>query len=112
MAFTSLCGSCESLLSWDITDSYSLIFVASLRSFPVNMILTLACAIADPIESRVHGFGSALNNCVGDDTNCTFVVELEWGWALLVTHFCECGAHRSCIFGVDLAGSGFRGFLD
>jgi len=29
--FTSLCGSCESLLNWDITDSYSLIFVASLR---------------------------------------------------------------------------------
>jgi len=34
ISLTSLCGSCESLLSWDITDSYSLIFVASsLRKF-------------------------------------------------------------------------------
>ncbi len=36
-----------------------------LARFPVDMKLLLANAILDPVESHVHGFGPALDDCVG-----------------------------------------------
>ena len=55
--------------------------------FPVDTKLILFLSIANPIQSHVHGFGSALDDGVGDDASGTFVVELNWCWPLLVAHF-------------------------
>ena len=83
----------------------------ALGGFPVNMKLSLTLSVADPIEAHVHGFGSALDNSVGDDADCTFVVELYRRRALVVSHFLQCGSHGNCVLGVDETRTSF-GFLD
>ena len=45
--------------------------------FLVDRKLILLLFITNPIKSHVHGFGSALDNGVGDDANVTFVVKLH-----------------------------------
>ena len=45
--------------------------------FPVGMKLFFSRSIPNPIKSYVRGFGSALDNGVGDDANGTFVFELN-----------------------------------
>ena len=64
-----------------------------------------------PVETHIHGFGSALYYGVGEDANSALIVELEWSWALGMAHFGEGLAHGDGIFGIDEAGAGF-GFLD
>jgi len=82
-----------------------------LPTFPVDMKLFLSLAVTNPIETHIHGFGSALNDSVGEDTNSAFVVKLERSGTLWVAHFLEGGADGNGVFGVDETGSSF-GFLD
>ena len=58
-----------------------------LCTFPVDVKLFLPLSVAYPIEKHVHSFGSVLDNGVGEDVVCTFVVKLEWGGALGMAHF-------------------------
>ena len=79
-----------------------------LCTFPVDVELILLLSIPNPVEAHIHRLGSALNYCVGEYANSTFIVELEWSWALGVAHFGEGGSHGNSVFGVDKAGSCFR----
>ena len=45
--------------------------------FLLQMILILSLSITNPVKLHVRGFGSALDNGVGDDANGTFVFELN-----------------------------------
>ena len=55
--------------------------------FTVDMKFILSLSILNPIKLYVCGFGSALDDGVGDDANGTFVAKLNWSWFLFVAHF-------------------------
>ena len=71
---------CRVMLGWIIGE---IVFGA----FPVKMKLLLSLSVADPVEAHIHGFGSALNDCVCEDANGAFVVKLEWRGTLGMDHF-------------------------
>ena len=81
-----------------------------LCTFPVDVELFLLLSVSHPVETHIHGFGSALYYGVGEDTDSAFVVKLEWSGALGMTHFGECCSHGGGIFGVNEARACF-GFL-
>ena len=81
-----------------------------LRTFPVDVELFLPLSITNPVEAHIHCFGSALDYCVSEYANGTFVVELEWSGALGVANFGEGGSHGNGVFSVYESGSCF-GFL-
>ncbi len=49
-----------------------------------------------------HGFCSARQDIVGDNTECGAVVGLDWGWWLRVAHFVEDGTAGDCFTFVDV----------
>ena len=55
--------------------------------FPVDIKHTLADAVAQPVESHVHCFGTFLFDCFVDDTGCCAVVSFHWGGRLRMSHF-------------------------
>ena len=56
-----------------------------LSSFPMDVEMSLAYSIPDPIEPHVNSFRSLLLDSVIDDAFCTRVVSLNWSWGLLMT---------------------------
>ena len=79
-----------------------------LRTFPVYVKLILPLSIPNPVEAHIHRFGSALDYCVGEYTDSTFVVELKWCGALGMAHFGESGSQGNSVFCVDKSGACFR----
>ena len=68
---------------------------------PVNDELALVDAIADPVETHVHGFGSALFDSAVRDASSTGVVGLDWcGW-LRMAHVVQRGAQHGSLFAVE-----------
>ena len=67
---------------------------------PMDEVVALCNTIFDPVESHVHGLGSALFDGVIDDANGAFVVGLDWSGGLRMAHFIESSAERGCILGV------------
>ena len=56
---------------------------------PVDMVLVLTDAVADPVETHVHSFGAFLfDGVVGEAGGCG-VVSLDWRSGLWVAEFCE-----------------------
>jgi hypothetical protein len=55
---------------------------------PVNDELVLLDSIADPVESHVNCFGSALFDCFVDNASGTSIVGLDWCGCLWMAHFC------------------------
>ncbi len=82
-----------------------------LSALPVDVELFLSMPVANPIKSHIHCFGSALYNSVSEDSDGTFVVELERRRALWMAHLLEGGTDWDSVFGVDESRSCFR-FLD
>ena len=74
--------------------------MVSCSLFPVNVELALTASISKPVEPHVHGFRPALLYVVIEDTGCTFIVELEGGRTLRMTHFLEHGSNGNHVFGV------------
>ena len=74
----------------------------------MDVELVLPLAIPNPVEAHIHCLGSALDYCVGEYANGTFVVELEWCGALGVAHFSEGGSHGNSVFCVYKSGACFR----
>jgi hypothetical protein len=72
-----------------------------LCTFPVYVKLFLSLSIANPVETHIHRFGSALYYIVGEYAYSTLVVELERCGALGVAHFGECCSHGNGVFGID-----------
>ena len=54
--------------------------------FPRNMNL-FCVSITKPIKAHVHSIGSAMYDCVTDDSVGENVVKLNWFWTLDVAHF-------------------------
>ncbi len=71
-----------------------------LSALPVDVELFLLMPVANPIKSHIHCFGSALAHCVSEDTNGTFVVELDRRRALWMAHLLKGGTDWDSVFGV------------
>ena len=69
---------------------------------PIISELFLCIAVTQPPKMHVHGFGSARQNIVGDNTEGGAVFGLDWGWRLRVAHFLEDGAAGDCFTRVDV----------
>ena len=67
---------------------------------PKNVEVTLADAVADPVETHVHGAAAFLFDCVIGDTIGACIVGLDWGWRLRVSHGDEDGAEHFRVFGI------------
>ena len=74
---------------------------------PVDMVLTLLDAVADPVKAHVHGFGSLLlNGFVGDAAGCTVVGD-HGGWWLGVAQFFEGNAQGRAFLAIVEEGGEF-----
>ncbi len=69
---------------------------------PIISEVFLRIAVMQPPKTHVHGFGSARQNIVGDNTKGGAVVGLDWGWGLRVVHFVEDGVAGDCFTCVDV----------
>ena len=68
----------------------------------MNDKLALVDAIADPVETHVHSFGSALFDSAVRDASSTGIVGLDWcGW-LWMAHVVQRGARVASVFVYDL----------
>ena len=67
---------------------------------PVYKELTLFDAIFDPIKTHIHGFGSALFNCIVGDSGRTGIVSLDWCGRLWVPHIVKDGSEHGCFFAI------------
>ena len=54
---------------------------------PVDDKLVLFDAVANPVETHVHGAGFALFECVIGDAGCGGVVGFHWGRRLRMAEF-------------------------
>ena len=71
----------------------------------------MLCAVFDPVETHVDGFGAALFDGVIGDASGASVVGLDWSGRLRVAHFEQCGAEHGGVFGIveECAKFGFGG---
>ena len=68
---------------------------------PVNVELSLAFTILQPIETHVDGFGTSLFHSVVGNAGGTIVVDLDWCGGLGMSHFDENNADHDAFFGVE-----------
>ena len=66
----------------------------SAAGFPINEKLALLCAVLDPIEAHVNGFGCFLFDCAVGKSFSSGVFEADCIQWLRVSEFCEGSAHR------------------
>ena len=74
---------------------------------PVDQEMSLTDAVADPMETHVHGFGAMSLDGIVDDANCGGVVSLAGCGSLRVIHFNEGGTHGDAVPAVDEKASNF-----
>ena len=67
---------------------------------PIHEELTLLDSVSDPVKAHVDGFGAALFYCVEGESYSHFVVCLDGGRRLGMSHFCEGGSDSACFSGV------------
>ena len=73
----------------------------------MDVELLLVDAVSKPVEAHVDCFGSVLSDSRVHDAVGSAVVCSNRGGRLWMIHFCQCGSHGNCIFGVHIEGSNF-----
>ena len=79
----------------------------SAAGFTINEKLTLLCAVLDPIEAHINGFGSFFLYGAICETFRGRVVNADWGWWLWVPEFLEGSAYRHGLLAVVKSGTNF-----
>jgi hypothetical protein len=69
-------------------------------SFPIDMELALADAVANPVEAHVNGFGSFLFDRVIGDAKGGTVVSYNWSRRLGIAKFLKARTNRARFFAV------------
>jgi hypothetical protein len=72
---------------------------------PADVELSLLDAVLDPLVAHIHSLGSFLENIFVCNSICCGVVGFELSSVLGVSHFLECFARDSAIFGIDKQGT-------
>ena len=79
----------------------------SVSGFPINEKLALSCAVLDPIEAHVDGFGYFLFDCAVGKAFSGGVVDTYWSRWLRVPDFCEVSAYRTGLLTIMEGGANF-----
>jgi hypothetical protein len=80
----------------------------SLRAFlPVDEKVSLLDAVADPVKTHIHGFGSALFDCFVADAGGAGIVGLDGSGRLGIAHVCESGSKHRRFFAIEEEGAEF-----
>ena len=77
---------------------------------PVYMELFLVYSILNPVESHINSLGLLNLDVVVGNATSRRIVDLDWCWSLLVSHFIEGCTEHGCFFHVCEESSGF-GFI-
>jgi hypothetical protein len=64
---------------------------------PMDDELTLFDSIADPVETHVNCFGSALFDCFVGNASGTGIVSLAWCCCLRMSHLLECNTEWDAV---------------
>jgi hypothetical protein len=69
-------------------------------AFPIDMELTLADAVANPVKAHINGFRTFLFDSIIGDSSCGAVVGHNGSGRLGMSKFFQAGAKRARIFAI------------
>mgnify|MGYP002809949774 CR=1 FL=1 len=74
---------------------------------PEDTELVLTCAVAEPVEAHIYGFGAALFDGAVGNAGGAAVVNLERCGRLRMAHFVKADADGNGIFGIEKGSTSF-----